>query len=197
MQSDPLYLDVVNVTSVTTVFQKGTLLLQRNCECHSEVGGYEGEVRGEKHGAHLRMRRLRRREAGSLAKRPFKMDATSIMRLSLRRSSLGLAKKRYTLPSLPIRSTCKTQPMFLPTIVHMDTLQFCCVCSLRAGSVGEGGGRQCAGEEQKGSEEGDRTEQRQKHMEQGTMIEPLHLQAAQDAVVQQDLHMLSECTHKL
>ncbi len=44
--------------------------------------------------ADLRMSRLRRREAGSLAKRPFRMDATSIMRLSLRRSSLGFARKR-------------------------------------------------------------------------------------------------------
>ena len=81
-----------------------TSLAYKASEMHHSIN-----LQGCKHGeeADLRMSRLRRREAGSLAKRPFRMEATSIMRLSLRRSSLGFARKRYTLPSLPIRSTCR------------------------------------------------------------------------------------------
>ena len=58
---------------------------------------------------HLRMYRLRRRAAGSLRKRRFRMPTTSIMRLSLRRSSLGLARNACVLPSLPISSTYSKQ----------------------------------------------------------------------------------------
>ena len=61
-------------------------------------------------GCHLRMYRLRRLAAGSLRKRRFRMPTTSIMRLSLRRSSLGLARKAWVLPSLPSSSTWARQP---------------------------------------------------------------------------------------
>ena len=56
--------------------------------------------------ARLRRYRLRRREAGSRAKSRFMTPATSIMRWSFRRSSLGLARKVYSRPSLPSSVIC-------------------------------------------------------------------------------------------
>lgn len=48
---------------------------------------------------------LRRRDSGSRARIRFKMLANSISRESFRRSSLGLARKAYVLPSLPTSVT--------------------------------------------------------------------------------------------